>query len=111
MTERLPPLTPTLLTRLGPAVADYPPGSVFGPRDGGSYEFVWLLHGSARWVCDDLTVPLTSSALQLVRPGMRDTFHWDPRRPTRHAYTHFRLPAGPGARSPSTTPAGRSSGT
>ncbi|MFD8815708.1 AraC family transcriptional regulator [Streptomyces sp. NPDC059627] len=95
MTARVPPLTPTLLARLGPAVADYPPGSVFGPRDAGSYEFVWLLHGSARWVCGDLTVPLTPSALLLVRPGMRDTFHWDTRRPTRHAYTHFRLPAAP----------------
>ncbi|MFF4116509.1 helix-turn-helix domain-containing protein [Streptomyces sp. NPDC001714] len=92
MTDRAPPPTPVLLSRLGPAVADYPPGAVFGPRDAGSYEFVWLLHGSARWVCGDLTVPLTPSALLLVRPGMRDTFHWDGHRPTRHAYTHFRLP-------------------
>jgi hypothetical protein len=22
---------------------------------------------------------------------MRDSFHWDPRRPTRHAYVHFRM--------------------
>lgn len=96
MTDRAEPvlsLAPTLLARLGPAVADYPPGSVFGPRDAGSYEFVWLLHGSARWVCGDLTVPLTPSVLLLVRPGMRDTFHWDAHRPTRHAYTHFRLPS------------------
>lgn len=92
VTDLVPDLTPTLVARLGPAVADYPPGSVFGPRDAGSYEFVWLLHGSARWVWGDLTVPLTPGALLLVRPGMRDTFHWDTRRPTRHAYTHFRLP-------------------
>ncbi|MGW7243435.1 helix-turn-helix transcriptional regulator [Streptomyces sp. NPDC054804] len=95
---------PALLARLGPAVADYPPGSVFGPREAGSYEFVWLLHGSARWVCGDLTVPLTPSALLLVRPGMRDTFHWDPNRPTRHGYTHFRLPpAARGAHPPDDT--------
>ncbi|MFC8823865.1 helix-turn-helix transcriptional regulator [Streptomyces sp. NPDC057137] len=100
----VPPLAPTLLPRLGPAVADYPPGAVFGPRDARSYEFVWLLHGSARWVCGNLTVPLTPSALLLVRPGMRDTFHWDTRRPTRHAYTHFRLhPAPPGAVAPDDT--------
>ncbi|MER6086194.1 AraC family transcriptional regulator [Streptomyces sp. NPDC001833] len=92
MTARVPPSTPVLLSRLGPAVADYPAGAVFGPRDAGSYEFVWLLHGSARWVCGDLTVPLTPGTLLLVRPGMRDTFHWDSHRPTRHAYTHFRLP-------------------
>ncbi|MEV8367550.1 helix-turn-helix transcriptional regulator [Streptomyces niveus] len=88
----VPALAPTLVARLGPAIADYPPGSVFGPRDAGTYEFVWLLHGSARWVCGELTVPLTAGALLLVRPGMRDTFHWDTNRPTRHAYTHFRLP-------------------
>ncbi|MFJ8492928.1 helix-turn-helix domain-containing protein [Streptomyces sp. NPDC094038] len=91
MTERVPPPTPALLSRLGPAVADYPPGSVFGPRDAGSYEFVWLLRGSARWVRGDLSVPLKPGELLLVRPGMRDTFHWDAHRPTRHAYTHFRL--------------------
>ncbi|MEV0777089.1 helix-turn-helix transcriptional regulator [Streptomyces sp. NPDC050433] len=86
-------------------MADYPPGSVFGPRDAGTYEFVWLLHGSARWVCGDLTVPLTLSALLLVRPGMRDTFHWDTHRPTRHAYTHFRLRSGArgGAEAPDDT--------
>ncbi|MER5795706.1 AraC family transcriptional regulator [Streptomyces sp. NPDC001980] len=100
MTDRVPPPTPTLLSRLGPAVADYPPGSVFGPRDAGSYEFVWLLHGSAYWVCGDLTVPLGPSTLLLVRPGMRDTFHWDAHRPTRHAYTHFRLPTAPGDTEP-----------
>ncbi|MEU9347745.1 AraC family transcriptional regulator [Streptomyces sp. NPDC048278] len=95
MTERVPPPTPALLSRLGPAVADYPPGSVFGPRDAGSYEFVWLLRGSARWVCGDLSVPLKPGELLLVRPGMRDTFHWDTHRTTRHAYTHFRLRPAP----------------
>ncbi|MBW8794452.1 MAG: AraC family transcriptional regulator [Streptomyces sp.] len=100
MTAHVPPPTPTLLSRLGPAVADYPAGAVFGPRDAGSYEFVWLLHGSARWVCGDLTVPLTPGTLLLVRPGMRDMFHWDGHRPTRHAYTHFRLPAAAGGTEP-----------
>ena len=39
-----------LVPRLGPTVADYPPGSTFGPRDARSYEFVWLLRGSATWL-------------------------------------------------------------
>lgn len=82
---------PTLVPRLGPAVADYPPGSSFGPRDARFYEFVWILRGSARWDCGDLHVPLAPGALLLVRPGMRDTFRWDPLRPTRHAYAHFQL--------------------
>jgi AraC family transcriptional regulator len=80
-----------LVSRLGPAVADYPPGSTFGPRDARTYEFVWLLSGSATWHWDDMRVPLAPGTLLLVRPGMRDAFHWDPRRPTRHAYVHFTL--------------------
>jgi AraC-like DNA-binding protein len=80
-----------LVPRLGPAVADYPPGSTFGPRDARTYEFVWLLSGSATWHWDDMRVPLAPGTLLLVRPGMRDSFRWDPRRPTRHAYVHFTL--------------------
>lgn len=86
-----------LLPRLGPAVADYPPGSTFGPRDARTYEFVWLLSGSATWFWDDLTVPLTPGTLLLVRPGMRDSFQWDARRPTRHAYVHFTVSGGAGS--------------
>lgn len=80
-----------LVPRLGPTVADYPPGSTFGPRDARFHEFVWLLHGSATWRCGDLRLPLRPGTLLLVRPGMRDSFHWDPRTPTRHAYVHFTL--------------------
>lgn len=80
-----------LVPRLGPTVADYPPGSTFGPRDARSHEFVWLLRGSATWRCDDLRLPIRPGTLLLIRPGMRDSFRWDPRTPTRHAYVHFRL--------------------
>jgi AraC-like DNA-binding protein len=80
-----------LVPRLGPTVADYPPGSTFGPRDARSYQFVWLLRGSATWRCAGLRVPLVPGTLLLIRPGMRDEFHWDPRVTTRHAYVHFTL--------------------
>ncbi|MDP4507307.1 AraC family transcriptional regulator [Nonomuraea turcica] len=80
-----------LVARLGPSVADYPPGSTFGPRDARSYQFVWLLQGSATWLWDDIVLPLAPGQLLLIRPGMRDSFHWDPRTPTRHAYVHFTL--------------------
>ncbi|MCF6470151.1 helix-turn-helix domain-containing protein [Nonomuraea sp. MG754425] len=80
-----------LVARLGPSVADYPPGSAFGPRVARSYQFVWLLEGSATWLWDDLALPLAPGELLLIRPGMRDTFRWDPRTPTRHAYVHFTL--------------------
>lgn len=80
-----------LVPRLGPTVADYPPGSTFGPREARSHEFVWLLRGSATWQCEDLRLPMRPGTLLLIRPGMRDSFRWDPRTPTRHAYVHFRL--------------------
>ncbi|WP_052847282.1 helix-turn-helix transcriptional regulator [Streptomyces avicenniae] len=89
------PYAVELLPRLGPTVADYPPGSSFGPRHARSYEFVWVLHGRATWTAGGGTVPLVPGTLLLVRPGMRDVFHWDPARTTRHAYVHFRPVAGP----------------
>ncbi|MEW1846288.1 hypothetical protein AB0392_50740, partial [Nonomuraea angiospora] len=90
-----------LVARLEPSVADYPPGSTFGPREARSYQFVWLLRGSATWLWDDVALSLTPGKLLLIRPGMRDAFRWDPRTPTRHAYVHFTLTgavAGGGAR-------------
>ena len=80
-----------LVPRLGPTVADYPAGSTFGPREARSYEFVWVLRGRATWFCDDHQLRLAPGALLLVRPGMRDSFRWDPRTSTRHAYVHFNL--------------------
>ena len=80
-----------LVPRLGPTVADYPPGSTFGPRDARSYQFVWLLRGSATWRCATTSLSLAPGQLLLIRPGMRDEFQWDARVPTRHAYVHFTL--------------------
>lgn len=84
-------LSVDLVPRLGPTVADYPPGATFGPRDARSYQFVWLLRGSATWRCADTHVSLAPGQLLLIRPGMRDEFRWDPRAATRHAYVHFTL--------------------
>jgi AraC family transcriptional regulator len=80
-----------LMPQLGPAAADYPPGSTFGPRDARSFEFVWVLRGRASWSCGDMAAELPPGRLLLVRPGMRDFFRWDTHGPTRHAYVHFLL--------------------
>jgi AraC family transcriptional regulator len=80
-----------LVSRLEPAVADYPPGSTFGPRTTQHFQFVWLLRGRAVWMCEDHTTELEPGQLLLIRPGMRDSFHWDRDRPTRHGYVHFLL--------------------
>jgi AraC-like DNA-binding protein len=81
-----------LIPRRPPAVADYPAGSTFGPRDTRYFQFVWLLHGNAAWQSSDQLVRLSPGMLLLVQPGMRDYFEWDADRPTRHAYVIFTLP-------------------
>ena len=82
----------------GPALADYPPGSTYGPHVNVDFEFVWVLAGAARWL--RLDVPedllLMPGSLLLIRPGMRFALHWDRRVPSRHGYVHFEV-ASPGA--------------
>jgi AraC family transcriptional regulator len=79
------------LTVSGCGVAVYPPGATFGPRRLPDFEFVWLLQGTAEWRCELGSVALGPSSLLLGRPGLQDSFVWDPSRPTRHAYLHFEL--------------------
>lgn len=77
---------------LGPvALAIYPPGATFGPRLIADYEFVWIVSGNVVWQCDGVAHPAPSGTLLLVRPGMRDGFTWDPKRPTRHGFIHFNI--------------------
>ncbi|MFC7622658.1 helix-turn-helix transcriptional regulator [Microlunatus sp. GCM10028923] len=81
-------------------VADYLPGDQFGPRTLISYEFVWLLAGSARHIwtrprpdgsIESGSTPLRPGQLVLVTPGTRDALHWDRHRMSRHAYVHFMI--------------------
>jgi AraC-like DNA-binding protein len=82
--------TPTVHSR-EVRLADYPASAVFGPRRLRDFEFVWVLRGSARWTIAD------SGAEFLLRPGVlalssigtTDSYHWDPDRPSTHAYVHF----------------------
>lgn len=76
----------------GPVLlADYPPAATFGPRLMRDYEFVWLLRGSAVWSVGDDDHLLRPGTLALARPGMVDCYHWDPAKPSTHAYVHFGL--------------------
>ncbi|HLT61360.1 MAG TPA: hypothetical protein VK020_09230, partial [Microlunatus sp.] len=81
-------------------VADYPPGEDFGPRTLTSFELVWLLAGTARHIwsrphpdgsVEQGETRLPPGRLVLVTPGTRDSFRWDRRRVTRHAYLHFMI--------------------
>jgi Transcriptional regulator containing an amidase domain and an AraC-type DNA-binding HTH domain len=79
-----------LLVPVGrPSAAFYPPGASYGPREPDSFEFVWMIGGVAEWESGRLRHVLVPGTLLLVRPGMRDRFRWDSRRPTRLGYAQF----------------------
>lgn len=92
-------MTYRLEIQAGPEIAHYPPGATFGPRTLHNFEFVWLLEGQARWLCDGRNEALHPGLLLLAQPGMRDEFRWDTSGPTKHGFVHFRL-VRPGLLSP-----------
>lgn len=76
----------------------YPPGASFGPRSSGTYEFVWILRGSALWRTEGRIaqeIVLRPGQLALARPRTTDSYHWDPEVETVHGYVHFAV-ADPG---------------
>lgn len=91
MLSRVPHARPRGLVQ----VAHYPPGSSYGPRPLRDFEFVWVLRGSARWRTaahsggDAHEVELRPGVLALARPGTTDSYAWDDRHPSSHAYVHF----------------------
>lgn len=82
-------MTSVSVGKMGSAV--YLPGATIGPRTMSDFQFVWILRGSAVWTCAGRTHELRPGQLMLVRPGMRDHWQWDRRRPTTHGYVHFSL--------------------
>lgn len=85
---------------IGSAV--YLPGATVGPRTMSEFQLVWILRGSADWECEGQAHELRPGQLLLVRPGMRDRWQWDRRRPTTHGYVYFSL-TGSGPHSPPST--------
>ncbi|MBP2330440.1 AraC-like DNA-binding protein [Kibdelosporangium banguiense] len=71
-------------------VADYPAGAWLRPRVIDDFEFVWMLRGRAVFHTARSDITLTPDVLLLVPPGVEHSFVWDPRRPSRHGYIHFR---------------------
>ena len=82
-------LVPVVLRRPGTAV--YPAGSRFGPRVLDDFELVLVVTGSAELELDDHREILLPGTWVLSRPGMRDSYRWDPDRLCRHLYVHFEL--------------------
>jgi AraC-like DNA-binding protein len=76
-------------------VASYPAGADFGPRDSVDFEFVWILRGSATWRTvgeAPVELALRPGVLALARPGLTDSYRWDPAEETVHGYVHFAVP-------------------
>jgi len=78
-----------------PAIAIYPPGATFGPRELVDYEFVWMMEGNAHYMCNGESVRAPEGSFVLCRPGVNDAFLWDTKRRTRHAYCHFSMETTP----------------
>ena len=95
----LPPSPVTLLDRISPprdlGVAAAPAGSSLGPRELREFELVWLVEGGARYEHDGIAEEAPEGSVVICRPGVRDSFTWDPRVGCRHAYVHFDLLAPP----------------
>ena len=81
-------------------IANYSPGAAFGPRVIASFEFVWVLEGSAIWSilgADGEAVEthlLGPGVVALSSIGSSERYDWDQNQASSHAFVHFELPAG-----------------
>jgi AraC-like DNA-binding protein len=79
-------------------VAQYAPGSPFGPRQLRDFELVWILSGSATWEYRHPRLPTPArhavrpGDVLIAPPGGVDSYAWDELRPSSHAYIHFDVP-------------------
>lgn len=80
-------------------VATYPAGASFGPRAMRDWEFVWIVEGDAVYRREEKAASRETKApagsIVLCRPHATDSFQWDEKRRTRHAFFHFRVHALP----------------
>jgi AraC-like DNA-binding protein len=72
-----------------PAVAAYPPGATFGPRELADYELVWMMEGNAQYILNGSVMSAPEGSFILCLPGCVDAFRWDTKRHTRHGFCHF----------------------
>lgn len=71
------------------SLASYMPGSTFGPRRSGNFEFIWMIEGDATLHRNDSDYALPAGSVALTPPGHQEIFTWDPDHTTRHAFFHF----------------------
>lgn len=67
------------------------PGTTLGPRRLPDYELVLILEGNVTYQIQRRRYAAPPGSVILARPGVRETYRWDPNGPSRHAYFHFAI--------------------
>lgn len=90
---RTPPAPPRSarleLAYLYGGIAVYRAGESLAPRRLTDHELVVIQEGSARYRADGREYRLRPGSAVLARPGFHESYEWDRRVRTRHAYVHF----------------------
>ena len=74
----------------------YEPREVLGPRLLTDYEAVMIIDGFPIYAGNEGELQLEPGSILLARPGSVETYRWDARERTQHAYLHFDLESLPG---------------
>jgi len=85
------------LSYLYGGTALYEPGEVLGPRLLTDYEAIMVIEGEPIHETQFGQQQLSPGAIVLTQPGSRETYHWDTKARTRHAYFHFDIESVPAA--------------
>jgi len=72
-------------------VVHYRPGDRLVPRTLKDYELVLMIEGTATYRHDDEEHQAPPGSVILARPDFRESYRWDRRLATRHAYIHFNI--------------------
>lgn len=67
----------------------YQPGESLQPRVLSDFELVYIIEGQVTYFSDGLAFAIAPGGFILGRPGFHETYCWDARIPTRHAFFHF----------------------
>ncbi|MBT3190970.1 MAG: helix-turn-helix transcriptional regulator [Verrucomicrobia bacterium] len=69
----------------------YERGEVLGPRELTDFEAVLVIDGFPQYESGEGTQVLEPGSILVAQPGARETYRWDTKARTRHAYLHFAL--------------------
>ena len=77
------------------SVVHYRPGDKLAPRVLKDFELVLMIEGTAKYDRDGHVHSAPPGSIILARPGSQETYTWDKKSTTRHAYVHFDIEAVP----------------